>query len=248
MHVLVAFILGVSLLAGFQPVHAPPEDHAYLVMDGEQNIRIHTQMTSLEDIKQQHLVNQQYDYSCGSAALATILNYHLGENFTERQVIQGMMQHGNIAKIKRRRAFSLLDMKQFVDVLGYQGAGYKAEMEELRELAEPAILPIEIFGFKHFVVLRGFHANRVFVADPWLGNTSYTKQDFAEMWYRQVVFMIEPNGRSVQNLLKLKNEDLRYIREDTARQAFFPPHLPHMQPPSVREHKNIDPDRMIYKR
>lgn len=247
MHVLVAFMLGVSLLAGFKPLFAPPENETRFVINQAQGIEVHSKMVSASEIRHRDLVHQKYDYSCGSAALATLLNSHLGENFTESQVIQGMMQYGDIMNIRRRRAFSMLDMKRFVDVLGYHGAGYRAEMSDLENLKDPAILPIEIFGFKHFVVLRGFYENRVFLADPWLGNTSYTRDEFEEMWSEKVIFMVEPNGRPTRGLLELKESDLRFVTADVARQAFFPPHLPRMEVPSVRRHKEIDP-QLIYKR
>ena len=248
MHILVAFILGVSLLAGFQPLIGPPENETEFALDAGRNISVYSYMDSLQDLKNKHLVHQQYDYSCGSAALATVLNYHLGESFSERQVIQGLMEHGNLDKIRRRRAFSMLDMKRFVDVLGYHGAGYRAAVADLEALDAPAILPIRIFSFKHFVVLRGFYKNRVFLADPWLGNTSYTRKAFEDLWYDQVLFIVEPNGRPPRDLLELKAEDLRFISEDDARQAFFYPHLPHMAPPSPRELKLINPHQLIYKR
>lgn len=248
MHIIVAFILGASLLAGYHPMFESPEDETRTVVNADQDLSVHAQMESLEEIKNKNLIHQRFDYSCGSAALATLLNYHLGENFTERQVISGMIQHSDPAKIRRRRAFSLLDMKKFVDVLGYHGQGYSAKTEDIADLDEPVILPIEVFGYEHFVVFKGFHGDRVFVADPWLGNTSYTRQDFEQIWTRKVIFMVDPKGRGSRNMLRLSKQDLRYVGEDRARQAFFPPHQPGMDPPFAREHKTIDPDRHVYKR
>ena len=239
MHVLIAFVLGIGLFAGFQPMLTPEKEEMYLVLDRKQQVRVRTEVETLKEQKEEHLVSQNFDYSCGSAALATLLNYHLGESFSERQVIQGLMNYGNLKKIKKRRAFSFLDMKRFVDVLGYDGQGYKADMEDLRDLEVPVVLPIELHGYQHFVVLRGFRGDRIFLADPWLGHSSYLVQEFQEMWYRNVLFMVDPNDRATANMLSLSKEDLRYISGDEARRALFHPSRPHWKVPRVREHKQI---------
>jgi uncharacterized protein len=168
----------------------------------------------LEEFKDRHISKQTFDYSCGSAALATLLNYYVGENLTERQVIQGLMEYGNKNKIAERKAFSLLDMKKFVNKLGYEASGYKAELKDVLELKKPCIVPIEFFGYRHFTVLKGFYNGHVFLADPFRGNTSYTISEFQKMWYETVIFVVEIEGSPPVNALKLKNEDLRIIDED----------------------------------
>ena len=161
-------------------------------------------------MKDENIVKQQFDYSCGSAALATLLNYYLGENFTEEQVIQGLMEYGDIKQLEERRAFSLLDMKRFVTVLGYQGTGYTAELEDLKKLDKPCIVPIEFFGYRHFVVYRGIYGDHVFFADPFMGNISFTLSEFEEMWHRNIVFIVTDGGVTMDALL-LKEEDLRLV-------------------------------------
>jgi predicted double-glycine peptidase len=173
-------------------------------------------------MKDENIVKQQYDYSCGSAALATLLNYYLGENFTEEQVIQGLMEYGDIKQLEEKRAFSLLDMKRFVTVLGYQGAGYTAEFEDLKKLDKPCIIPIEFFGYKHFVVYRGIYGEHVFFADPFMGNISFTLSEFEEMWHRNIVFIVTDGGVTMDALF-LKEEDLRLV-EITRTSDVLPEH------------------------
>ena len=151
----------------------------------------------------EHVVKQEYDYSCGSAALATLLNYYLHEKLSEQQVIQGLMQHGEAEKIQQRRAFSLLDMKRFCEVLGYNAAGYKAEFDDLKALNKPAILPITLFGYKHFVVYRGIYGNHIFFADPYRGNMSFTVEEFLKLWEQNIVFIVSSDVVRT-NALRLK--------------------------------------------
>ena len=44
---------------------------------------------------------QQYDYSCGSAAIATLLTHHYGLPTTESRVFESMYRQGDHKKIQR---------------------------------------------------------------------------------------------------------------------------------------------------
>jgi uncharacterized protein len=162
-----------------------------------------------------NVIHQAYDYSCGSGALTTLLDYYLGRNLQEKQVMEGMLQYGEADKIAARRGFSLLDMKRYVGQLGYKSGGFKATMADLDELEHPALVPIVYAGFKHFVVVRDIHNNHVYVADPALGNISFTLTRFADIWDGNVVFVIFPSGQEPPNALALTEQDLRTIDDQT---------------------------------
>lgn len=162
-----------------------------------------------------NVIHQAYDYSCGSGALTTVLDYYLGRNLQERQVMDGLLQFGEADKIVARRGFSLLDMKRYVAALGYKSGGFKATFADLEELEHPAIVPITYAGFKHFIVLRDVYNGHVFVADPALGNISFTQARFQEIWDGDVVFVIFPSGQEPANALALTDSDLRIIDDQT---------------------------------
>ena len=162
-----------------------------------------------------HVIRQAYDYSCGSAALTTVLDYFLGKNLEERQVMDGLLRYGEADKIVQRRGFSLLDMKRYVGALGYQSGGFKAEFKDLDDLEHPAIVPIHYAGFKHFVVVREVVDDRVFIADPALGNISFTRARFEEAWDQNVLFVIFPSGKEPKNAMALTEQDMRFIDDKT---------------------------------
>ena len=181
------------------------------------NAALHESVT-LEPITQlqfRNVIRQAYDYSCGSAALTSLLDYFLGRNLQERQVMEGLLQFGEADKIVERRGFSLLDMKRFVGALGYKSGGFRAAFADLDGLEHPAIVPIEYAGFKHFVVVRDVHDEHVFVADPALGNISFTRSRFEEIWDQNVLFVIFPSGNEPPNALALSEQDLRIIDDRT---------------------------------
>lgn len=219
MEVLVGLIIALAFLVTINPLKDVPDSELTLFPDlPGTRLALRYDVKSFTLFQDQNIVKQQYDFSCGSAALATILNYYLGENITEQQVIQGLMTYGDAKAIEQRRAFSLLDMKQFVSVLGYEGAGFTAEMEDLMALDKPCIVPIELYGYKHFIVYRGVYGEHVFFADPYLGNISFSIKEFKEMWHKNIVFLITAGGNTLDVLL-LKEEDLRLVEFDMTRSA-----------------------------
>jgi len=239
MHVVIAFLIGISLFSGFIPIRSVPQEELVLPIDGAHNVKIRENIRPLTEIQNDRLIKQAYDYSCGSSALATLLRYHFGENLNEKQVIQGMLHYGDIEKIQRRRAFSLLDMKKFVSKLGYRGIGYKAKIEDLMELDEPGIIPIKIFDYRHFTVLKGIHKGHIFLVDPWRGHSSYSLSQFQNMWYNNVIFIVyPPKGTPTLKALVLKEEDLRFIDEDAKYQL--------LKTSKISMPKNRMPHNIIY--
>lgn len=218
MHVIAALIISACVLAGFLPMVNTPEHEIDIDIspaDIDGTIYISRLTSSMSELKFKNIEKQQFDYSCGSAALATLLNHYLDENFTEFQVIHGLMKFGDKSKIAGRRAFSLLDMKAFVNMLGYRGIGYKAEIEDLKELDMPCIIPIERNRYRHFVVFKGIHGDRVIYADPFAGSSSATIDNFKNIWFQNIIFVVYPEGAKTINALQIVDADLRYIDEDS---------------------------------
>ena len=222
MEAALGLILLIYFIGGFHPESKIPEGELNLAVGHEQQFRMRQHVTPLSESLFKNIVKQEHDYSCGSASLGTLLKFCLGEQLTEKQIINGLMKYGDAEQIKRLRAFSLWDMQQFVDALGYKSGGFNAELEDLMQPDNwPCIVPLELFGYRHFVVLKGIHKDHVFVADPWRGNGSYTLNEFKEMWYKSILFKIFPQKGCTLSNLRLKEEDLRFIDQDMQRTLMF---------------------------
>ena len=48
----------------------------------------------MSQLQFRNVIRQAYDYSCGSAALTSLLDYYLGRNLQERQVMEGLLRYG----------------------------------------------------------------------------------------------------------------------------------------------------------
>lgn len=152
-------------------------------------------VASLKERRFQTTIRQQHDYSCGSAALATLLTYQYNDPVDEATVFKAMWEDGDQAKISRE-GFSLLDMKHYLQRAGYAADGYTAPLEKLAEVGIPAIVLIRDNGYNHFVVVRGIKNGKVAVADPSMGARSIPMEQFERMRLNRILFVI--NGRKEQ--------------------------------------------------
>ena len=59
------------------------------------------QVTTWRDIPFRGVIRQKYDYSCGSAALATLLRYHYNLDVDEARIFRAMYATGDQAKIRK---------------------------------------------------------------------------------------------------------------------------------------------------
>ena len=218
-------VLAVMAMAniGLAETQRDLPEGSYLVASNH-STRQHEQLAirPLSEIKSADMIHQAYDYSCGSAALTTVMNYFLGENLQENEVMEGMLKHGEKDKIVQRRGFSLLDMKRYVGTLGYKGAGFKAELQDLADLRQPGLVTIQYAGFKHFVVFRELRDGHVYIADPSMGKISFTAEHFAKLWDGNVLFLVYPKDNTEPvNKLALSDDDLRIMDADRIRQTVW---------------------------
>nr|WP_243852860.1 C39 family peptidase [Sphingomonas naasensis] len=140
------------------------------------------------------VIRQRYDFSCGSAALATLLHYHYGRALGERESFAAMWANGDQDAI-RRQGFSLLDMKTYLDKIGYRAEGFRLDLAQLKQVRRPLILLLDLRGFKHFVVLKGMTDDKILVGDPMLGLTQYRWSEFGHYWNGVVLAVMRTPDR-----------------------------------------------------
>lgn len=147
-------------------------------------------------IKTKGIVMQKRDYSCGSAALATIFTHYLDEKTTENNIINYLLNYGDLKAIIKRKGFSLLDLKEYTQYKGFTAQGYRMNMESLFDVKVPVLLPLVINGYRHFVIYTGHKDGRVFLLDPTFGSVTMLTAEFKRAWYayENVGLIITKNG------------------------------------------------------
>ncbi len=141
---------------------------------------------SMLDIRRKNTVVQEWDLSCGAAALATILRYQHGDNVGERALVEQLIRRDiyldNPELVQIRQGFSLLDLKRVVEERGYVGIGYgDLNLKDALEIA-PVITPVKAKGYNHFVVLIGMRDDTIQVVDPAFGNRTMSVARFKRIW------------------------------------------------------------------
>jgi len=145
---------------------------------------------SLLEMRQQNVVVQQWDTSCGAAALATLLRYQHGLAASEKEIAEAMLRTGDALKVKVRGGFSLLDLKRHADAQGLEGVGFlQLGLEDLVGMA-PAIVPVTTRGYPHFVVVRGRSDGKLLIADPAFGNRTMEVDAFRSAWTGNIGFIV----------------------------------------------------------
>jgi uncharacterized protein len=173
---------------------------------------------SFLEIRRKNVVIQEWDLSCGAASLATILRYQHGERVSEREIAEAMLRATGEDLVRRRLGFSLLDLKRYLQGRGYVGDGY-AELAfgDLLDLA-PAIVPVRLFTYDHFVIFRGVEAGRVVLADSAYGVRTMDVGRFLAIWERRVAFVVRrPGVPPPRNLLALPDDDLWVVSPQMVR-------------------------------
>ena len=143
------------------------------------------------------VVRQQYDFSCGSAAVASLLTYHYDNPVDEDTIFKLMFDRGNQDKIKKS-GFSLLDMKEYLNSLGYNADGFKVPLAKMRQLGVPGITLVNFDGYMHFVVIKGMNNHSVILGDPSRGTMQMTHEQF-EKYYSGIVLLIRNYTDIAQN-------------------------------------------------
>lgn len=160
--------------------------------------RINLHIKSIKDLCDQNVVKQGFDYSCGSGALATLLTYGLGDTVTEEEIILQIFEPllKDKVALKKKDGLSLSDLQGIAQAKGHKAQGFRLTPEYLAKLKRrPVIVFIKPNGYEHFSVLKGIRNDRVYLADPSLGNVRMPIYKFLDMWLdhngKGIIFVVE---------------------------------------------------------
>jgi len=220
-----------ALLLGAWPLLSPPVYSADIALGelipGAGVIR--KPVVSLREARFRNLIPQSTDFSCGAAALATLLTYAYGYEASEQAVMEGLLRFSD-PETAKERGFSLLDMKTYLETLGMRGRGYQVTADKLSLLWMPAIVLLDIKGYQHFVVLKKVVDNQVHLGDPALGNKIISLEEFTAGW-NGVVFGVFGEGYEADTPLRTDLEPLN-AKQLLAVHGMVPLHhlIPDVQP------------------
>jgi predicted double-glycine peptidase len=155
---------------------------------------------SLQVRRDAAVVKQQFDYSCGSAALATLLSFGLDDQVSEQDLLRALLEPlsaPDLAKLEHQ-GLTLTALQKLARARGHRAQGFRIESSQLAALTRPVIVFIRPNGFPHYAVLKGVRGDRADLADPTLGNLRLPLYQFLAQWAdesgRGVILAVEPNS------------------------------------------------------
>jgi hypothetical protein len=87
-------------------------------VQGSKNIR------TLKEIRDEGVVRQRWDVSCGAAALSTVLTDDFKDPTPETAIVVWILHRVDAGRVRSRGGFSLLDLKHFAEARGYHAEGF----------------------------------------------------------------------------------------------------------------------------
>ena len=196
-----------------------------------ENLTIDVPAKSWIEIKNKHLTRQKEDYSCGSAALSTILTYYYDQNVTEKEILdavmkmKGLTRQSTLAEYKKANGLSFLDLSLFAFSKGFRALGLALDIKALKKLKIPVILYVKVRNNEHFTVFKGMDSQYAYLADPSFGNTKIKLSKFKEMFYQRedlrhpgkVLAIFPPKGGAKQDKSFMKLPTNSQFIEDVIR-------------------------------
>jgi len=136
---------------------------------------------SYQEIKNEKVVRQNYEESCGAASLATLINTLDDNNLTELDLLKTMSGQKLYTDM-----VSFADLSDAVKKLGYESYSYQIDRKSLEKLVNiPMLVKIEDDPrYPHFVTIINHKGNYLQVLDPSHGEYISSKNQFFSIWDR----------------------------------------------------------------
>ncbi|EOC7417820.1 cysteine peptidase family C39 domain-containing protein [Campylobacter upsaliensis] len=136
---------------------------------------------SYQEIKNEKVIRQNYEESCGAASLATLINILDDSNLTESDLLKAMSGQQLYTDM-----VSFADLNDAVKKLGFQSKSYKIDRKILESIISvPILVKIEDDPrFPHFVVIINHKGNYLQIFDPSYGEFISSKREFYSVWDR----------------------------------------------------------------
>ncbi|EAJ2869928.1 peptidase C39 [Campylobacter upsaliensis] len=136
---------------------------------------------SYQEIKNEKVIRQNYEESCGAASLATLINILDDSNLTESDLLKAMSGQQLYTDM-----VSFADLNDAVKKLGFQSKSYKIDRKILESIIfVPILVKIEDDPrFPHFVVIINHKGNYLQILDPSYGEYINSKREFYSVWDR----------------------------------------------------------------
>ncbi|TWU40644.1 C39 family peptidase [Novipirellula artificiosorum] len=216
-------LIFVGLLLGCLPaaLHAQQASIEGRSVVRDRNFTFQKPVESWKERKTRHVVMQQRDYSCGAAALATLIRFYWGHRVNESMVltvIEGMLTNEQLQE-RAKEGLTIADVKDAAVKMGYQATVGQVSFAKLAESKVPVIMVVNLGGTNHFVVCRGVFGDCVFLADPIRGNIRISSSYLQKIWIKNAILVVAPEGETTSTRDQMGVEYREFIEGYLNRQV-----------------------------
>jgi predicted double-glycine peptidase len=196
---------------------------AVVQVEAAGGLRLRKPVRTFKEFRRQRAILQRYDYSCGAASLAIILQHFYKLPVTEESVVGYIIEKRGVdqavQRYQQKKGFSLLDLKLAATSAGFRCLAYRdMTLPDLVELDAPVIVPIRTREYDHFVVFRGLLGDRVYFTDPIVGNLTMKAANFTAVWHDGIGMVLKSShGWQPQDWRPDKATQGFYVSQDQLR-------------------------------
>jgi ABC-type bacteriocin/lantibiotic exporter with double-glycine peptidase domain len=135
-------------------------------------------------------------HQAGLACVASLVNYYGGlADIRELYNNSGAAQNG----------VNLLGLCRAAQIEGFEANGFKADIDAIKGLEDPAILHIsKDSGDEDYIVLYGWLQNKFIVGDPQWGIIEYREDELSAIWKSNALMLMQPGDLFVSKKERLK--------------------------------------------
>lgn len=174
-----------------------PKNYAILLLFFFPPSLYNVQAQSYKDYRQlryQGVIGQTTNFTCGPAALATLLTHYYNTSVSEQTFTKRSMTDMRARGKKVTAGLTLLSLKNALRSEGIASTGYRLNITQLREVMKvglPVIANVQ-YPKGHYYLILGLDTENVLLADPSWGVRSQPIGNFLNAW-NGVVLIPQPN-------------------------------------------------------
>lgn len=129
--------------------------------------------THYRGLRYEGVIGQTDWFTCGPAALATLLTYYYDMPTTEAEMLEAALRSDSeVEALDREEGLSMLALRHALQEKGIASQGYRVTLEALTDYYARGGLPVILHVTQpqlHYVVAVGTVENDIVLADPSLG-------------------------------------------------------------------------------
>lgn len=150
--------------------------------------------TDYRTLRYADVIGQTSDFTCGPAAIATLLTHYYGQTVSEQSVTERSVADMESRGKAVTEGLTLLSLRNVLSQESVAGSGYKLTLEQLRGVMAQGLPVVAnvVYPKGHYYLVLAVDDQNVLLADPSWGVRSQPLDNFLNAW-NGVVLIPQPS-------------------------------------------------------